>query len=83
MPKKITYDPKDPAIYKILRKVRSFKELTAAEIKSLATVLKMWQYKPDEIVCREGQIGSSAYIVVDGEFFLDIMDRGIKSFFKL
>jgi len=82
MPKKTTFDPQDPAIHKILRKVSSFKELTAAEIKSLTTVLTMWQYKPDEVVCREGQIGSTAYIVADGEFFLDIMDRGIKSFLK-
>ncbi len=82
MPKKITFDPKDPAIHKILRKVRSFKELTNTEIKSLAPILKMWQYKPGEIVCREGHIGSTAYIVADGEFFLDIMDRGIKSFYK-
>lgn len=82
MSKSISFDPKDPSVLRLLRKVEIFKDLTSAEIKSLAKILKKWQYKPDEIVCREGQIGSSAYIVDDGEFFLDIMDRGIKSFYK-
>jgi 6-phosphofructokinase len=82
MPKKISFNPKDPSVHKILRKVKTFKDLTASEIKSLANILTLWQYKENEIVCREGHIGSTAYVVADGEFFLDIMDRGIKSFYK-
>jgi 6-phosphofructokinase len=82
MPKKISFNSKDPAVLRLLRKVHTFKDLSSAEIKSLASILKMWQYRADEIVCREGHVGSAAYIVAEGEFFLDIMDRGIKSFYK-
>jgi 6-phosphofructokinase 1 len=82
MPKRKSFDSKDPAVLRLLRKVNTFKDLTSVEIKSLASILKMWQYNAGEIVCQEGHIGSAAYIVADGEFFLDIMDRGIKSFYK-
>lgn len=82
MPKKVPFNYKDPAVTKLLRGVKTFKELTTAEIKSLASILKKWQYDEDEIVCREGHVGSTAYIVEEGEFYLDIMDRGIKTFYK-
>jgi 6-phosphofructokinase len=82
MPKQLPFDHKNPSVFNLLRKVHSFNELTDSEIKSLATILKKQQYKADEIVCREGDIGTNAFVVAEGEFHLDIMDRGIKSFFK-
>jgi 6-phosphofructokinase 1 len=82
MPKKLPFDHKDTSVFKHLRKVQTFNELTNNEIKSLTTILKKWYYKKNEIVCREGDKGSTAYVVAKGEFSLDIMDRGIKSFYK-
>ncbi len=82
MPKRVPFDYKDPSVFKLIRNVRTFKDLTNTEIKSLATILNKWQYKANEIVCREGDIGSAAYVVAEGEFYLDIMDRGIKPFYK-
>jgi 6-phosphofructokinase len=82
MPKQLPFDHKDPSVFRLLRKVQTFKELDRSEIKILVSILKKWQYKSSEIVCREGNIGSTAYVVSEGEFFLDIMDRGIKSFYK-
>jgi len=81
MPKKLSFNHKAPAVFNLLRKVDTFNDLTNAEIKSLATILNKWQYKAGEIVCREGDVGSTAYVVVKGQFHLDILDRGIKSFY--
>jgi 6-phosphofructokinase len=80
MPKKLPFDHNNPTVFKLLRKVETFNDLSNAEIKSLATILNKWQYKAGEIVCREGDIGSTVYVVVKGQFHLDIMDRGIKTF---
>jgi len=82
MPKKLSFDHKDPAVFKLLKKVEILNDLTNVEIKSLATIFNKWQYKAGEIVCREGEIGSTAYVVSKGEFHLDIMDRGIKTFYE-
>jgi len=82
MPKQVSFDHKNPTVLRLLKNVNTFKELTTEEIKSLATILKKFQYKENEVVCQEGHIGSTAYVVADGEFFLDIMDRGIKTFYN-
>ena len=82
MPKKLHFDDNDPNVFKLLKKVETFNNLTDAEIRSLAHILKKQQYDPNELVFREGDIGTTAYVVAEGEFHLDIMDREIKSFYK-
>ena len=68
MPKKLHFDHKDPTVFKLLRKVETFNNLTDTEIKSLTTILRKQQYKANEIVCREGEIGTTAFVVAEGEF---------------
>ena len=82
MPKKLHFDYNDPNVSKILKKVDTFNDLTDAEIKSLAHILKKQQYDPDELVFREGDIGSTAYVVAEGKFHLEIMSCGVKSFYE-
>ena len=80
MPKKINFNPQDKNILKLLQKVDPFRSLTEKELISLITILKKLTYKENEIVIREGETGSTAYIVAQGKFYLDIMDREIKIF---
>jgi len=80
MAREISFKHDDPNIILLLGMVAPFKELSEQELKSIIPILKKIEYKKDEIVVREGEIGSSAYIVADGKFHLDIMGRTTKIF---
>ncbi len=80
MPKKINFNPRDKNILKLLHKVEPFRSLTEKELISLISILNKLKYKEKEIVIREGETGSTAYIVAQGKFYLDIMDRDMKIF---
>lgn len=80
MPKKLSCKPNDLSILKILKKVIPFRELSDQDLKSLQSLLNKWKYKRGDIVIQEGESGSTAFIVVDGEFSLNVMDRELKTF---
>ena len=80
MPRKVSFNPNDPSLINLLKKVTPFKDLTKTELINLAGILKKEKYRENEIVIREGETGTSSYIVADGKFQLDIMDRRIRTF---
>lgn len=80
MSQQVAFNPNDAPVLQILRQVHPFKDLSVNELKILSQILKKYKYKANEIVVREGEKGSSAYIIAKGEFHLDIMDRNVKSF---
>ncbi|TFH02020.1 MAG: cyclic nucleotide-binding domain-containing protein [Calditrichales bacterium] len=76
----IKFSSSDPSVMSLLHQVVPLKGLTEAELGSLAAILKKIRYRADELVITEGQTGSTAYIVCEGNFSLDIMERSTKSF---
>ncbi len=80
MPKELKFNYTDPAIYSMIKNTTPFKTLSKEEIKKFIPFLKKYQYKAEEIVVNEGDIGKSAYIVESGEFLLEKMDRTMKVF---
>jgi 6-phosphofructokinase 1 len=82
MPKEMQFNPHDKAVLELIKNVKPFEELTDQELKALMFILKKIQYKPDEVIVREGDTGSTAYIVSEGTVHLDILERGIKNFSK-
>ena len=82
MPKELTFKIDDPGLLKLIKETVPFKTLSVDEIKNLVKYLKKYEYEPDEIVVKEGDIGTAAYIVESGEFLLDKMERVVKVFKK-
>jgi 6-phosphofructokinase 1 len=80
MPKEISFDQNDPKLLSLLGKVGPFQGLHKQELKSIIRGLKKMKYEKGEIVVQEGEIGSSAYIVAQGQFHLSIMGRTSKIF---
>jgi 6-phosphofructokinase 1 len=73
---------RDSEIIKLLRSVQPFDELSNSELKSLVPILQKIDYQAGDVIVREGEIGSSAYIVFDGNCSLEIMGRKTKIFIK-
>lgn len=80
MPEEIKFNPNTAKIISLLKRVRPFQELEEHELHAIVSILTKISYQKDEIVVREGEIGSSAYIVNSGKFHLDIMNRTAKVF---
>lgn len=80
MPKEVNFEKNDPELLKLIQNAVPFKALTLEEIKNVITYLKKYEYEADEIVVKEGDIGTAAYIVESGEFLLDKMERVVKIF---
>jgi len=80
MQKRATFDPRQKSVLTLLKKVRPFQELNDDELSIIAGILRKEQYEKNEIVVRQGESGSSVYIVINGEFSLSIMDRQVTSF---
>jgi 6-phosphofructokinase len=80
MPKKIPVDTNNPNLIELLKEVMAFKRLTSDELRQLIPLLKQLTYNPDELVFEQGDIGTHAYIVADGEASLAHWDRIIKIF---
>src|SRR5271157_3456216 len=82
MSKEVAYDVKDSQVASLLRKVAAFGKLTDKEIKALAKVLKKSELESGETVFNEGDFGTCAFIVVDGELSLDRWGHTIKRFVR-
>jgi 6-phosphofructokinase len=80
MPKEVPFDPHHPAIIELLKSVMALQRLTTDEIRQLIPLLKQLTYDPDELVFEQGDIGTHAYIVADGEASLAHLDRIVKIF---
>jgi 6-phosphofructokinase 1 len=80
MPVEINFNNSDPGITDLLKKAAPFAELTGKEIKSLARIIKMYSYTEGEVVVREGEAGTTAYIVAEGILHLEIMGQKLRDF---
>ncbi len=80
MPVEMSFDHRDPELCDLLKKVKPFSDLTEDELFAVARILKKTGYDDGEIVVREGETGSSAYIVAEGVFHLDIMGQKERDF---
>ncbi len=80
MPRKESFNPEDKSILKLLKNVRPFRDLNETELLSIVAVLSKEIYKQKEVVVKEGEPGSSVYIVAGGRFRLSIMDRYVTQF---
>jgi CRP-like cAMP-binding protein len=70
----------DKNLTDLLEQVLPFQNLSKNELRSVSSVIKRYAYEKDEIVIREGETGSTAYIVEEGDFCLEILGRVIKTF---
>ena len=50
-----------------LRRVPLFSQLTLDQLEAINQILSESSYVRDEVICREGEIGSELYVLVDGE----------------
>ena len=82
MPKEIPIEPKSEELLNFLNESPLFKSLSLEEIRLLLPILKRYHYEAGEIVFEDGEVGDSAYIVVQGRLSLDRMGRIIKIFSK-
>jgi 6-phosphofructokinase 1 len=80
MPKEVPVDPHDPALTDLLKDVMAFKRLTTDEIKRVIPLLRQLMYDPGELVFEEGDIGTHAYVVAEGEGSLEHWGRITKIF---
>ncbi len=80
MSTQIRFDHTDKDFIKWLSSISAFAKLEKKELLAVGSILKKYEYEPNEIVVREGEMGSTAYIVADGHFTLEIMERLIKTF---
>jgi CRP-like cAMP-binding protein len=51
----------------VLRKVPLFAKIEPAKLKLLAFTSEHLEFMPGEAICRQGEVGDAAYIVLDGE----------------
>jgi len=80
MPVEISFDPQDAELLSLLKQVGPFTDLSDDEIQSVAANLKKYEYDIDEVVVKEGEMGSTAYIVCHGHLSLNIMGQKIREF---
>jgi 6-phosphofructokinase len=80
MSREVAVDAKDSEIPSLLRKVAAFGKLTDKEIKDLVQALKKIEFEPGETVFNEGDFGTCAFVVADGELTLDRWGHTIKRF---
>jgi len=82
VPKEIPIEPKGEELLHFLNELPLFKSLSLEEIRLLLPILKRYYYEVGEIVFKDGEVGDSAYIVLEGRLSLDRMGRIIKIFSK-
>jgi CRP/FNR family cyclic AMP-dependent transcriptional regulator len=51
----------------VLRKIPLFSKIEPARLKLLAFTSEHLEFMPGEAICRQGDVGDAAYIVLDGE----------------
>ncbi len=76
----MSFNPQDKSILQLMKNVKPFRDLNDKEIISVIAVLLKEKYKQDEVVVKEGEPGSSVYIIAKGKFELSIMDRHASHF---
>jgi len=82
MAERVPFDPGDAQIQTFLRSVDVLSGLTEQEIRSLAGIMTMVSFGQGEYVFREGEIGSSLFLIEDGACCLDVMGRTVKLLYK-
>ncbi len=82
MAKQTPLTPGDPDIFAILREVRPFGRLTDDEIRLLLPILRAVEYAADDVVFSEGDAGTAALIVAEGELILERWGHRVASFAK-
>ncbi|MBI5507836.1 MAG: 6-phosphofructokinase [Deltaproteobacteria bacterium] len=80
MARALTFDAKDPQLFQLLRRVQPLKKLTDKEIFKLQSILKKVEYEAGETLFSEGDFGTCAYVVADGELSLERWGHTIKRF---
>ena len=80
MPQKKNIDPTAHGLIDLLKSVEPFTDLTEPELRAIAAILKKIEYQSGENVITEGETGSTAYIVDDGTFRLNIGDQKTRDF---
>jgi len=78
----IRFNHNDKNLIELLEQVIPFQNLGKKELQAVSAILKKYEYEKDEVVIREGEIGSTAFIVDEGKFCLEMMGRAIKIFSK-
>lgn len=51
----------------ILRQIPIFANIDTAKLKLMALASERLTYRPDQVLCRQGEPGDAAYIVIDGQ----------------
>lgn len=51
----------------LLRNIPLFAKIEPAKLKLLAFTSERLIYQPDQVLCRQGDVGDAAYIIIDGE----------------
>ena len=82
MPQQINIEPKDEALLGFLKGLPLFKSLNSEEIQMFFSVFNKYKYEAGEVLFKEGDVGDSAYIVLQGCLSLDRMGRKVKTFSK-
>jgi len=80
MPVEKAFNHNDHNLLKMLGGVHPFTDLSSAELHEIAAVLQKYIYKNSEVVIREGEKGTTAFIVYQGHFSLEIMGRLVRAF---
>ncbi|WP_119167289.1 cyclic nucleotide-binding domain-containing protein [Algihabitans albus] len=64
----------------VLRRIPLFANLEPARLKLMAFASERMTFKPDQALCREGDPGDAAYIIVDGkaDILKDTVDGPVK-----
>jgi len=58
-------DPEE-GLQRLLSKVPIFNELSRSELRQIREMMHLRQYNPDEVVVREGEIGTGMYVILKG-----------------
>ena len=51
----------------LLRNIPLFAKIEPSKLKLLAFTSERLTYQPEQVLCRQGDIGDAAYIIIDGE----------------
>lgn len=60
----------------LLRNIPLFAKIEPSKLKLLAFTSERLTYQPEQVLCRQGDMGDAAYIIVDGEASVRIATGG-------
>ena len=64
-----------PEREQFLQRLALFRDLDAGELRALAEVAQVVQFPASALICREGEAGDCAYVVVPGSVQVFAIDR--------